>query len=212
MKKLLFLLAILCTVQSVQAQKIDYLRPVAYSKQNPSAAPTSTKPSQLWLNTETGTLWVWDKAERDWAHVANDYYGEMGISNDTIPLSFAATTADTLEELTAGFLHGFALDGDFALRYTGTKPGKFLLNYSTSFTFAEAGVMFAFVKQNTSIVYRGRSRSLVATAGNIVTSSGNCILTLEPGDRVILFFQPSSHSGSDNLTVYECNVSLTQLR
>ena len=137
----------------------------------------------------------------------------MGIENDTLTLSFAATTADTLTGMTSGFLNGFAFDSDFALRYTGNKQARFYLNYSVSFTFAEAAnTISSYIKQNTTVVYKSKRRQKVISVGDNVTSSGGCILTLEPGDRILLFFQPTTHTGSDDLTVYECNLALTQLR
>lgn len=212
MKNILILLFVGFFSAFLNAQKIDYIRGTAYSTSNPTARPTNARPYQLWKNTATGILWVWDNANSVWSRQNPEYYGEMGIENDTLTLGFAATTADTLEGVTAGLLNGFALDGDFSIRYTGEKQGRFLLNYSTSFTFAEAGTITSYVKQNTTIVYKSKRRQIVATAGNNVTSSGNCLLTLQPGDRILLFFQPTTHTGSDDLTVYECNVSLTQLK
>lgn len=216
MKQIVFVFAIiaaaLCLTNSMQAQTISSKQPVAYSASNPSAAPNGSRPQQLWLNTETGILYAWDKSASAWYRQNNDYYGEMGIDNDTLTLAFAAVTADTLEGLTAGQLHGFSLGGDHSLIYTGTKQGRFLLNYSVSFTFAEAGTLTSYVKQNTTVVNRSRRRQIVSTAGNVVTVSGECILTLSTNDKVSLWFFPTSHTGSDDLTVYECGVTLTQLR
>lgn len=93
----------------------------------------------------------------------------MGIEQDTITLAFAATTADTVEGFTAGLLHGFSLGGDHSLIYTGARQGRFLLNYSVSFTFAEAGTLTSYVKVNTDIKYKSRRRQIAATAGNVVT-------------------------------------------
>ena len=134
-----FVILLFCA--NIFAQKIDYSRPVAYSKLNPTARPTNARPYEVWKNTETGILWIWDKANGAWSRQNPEYYGEMGISNDTITLAFAATTADTLEGFTAGLLHGFSLGGDHSLIYTGARQGRFLLNYSVSFTFAEAGTL-----------------------------------------------------------------------
>lgn len=215
MKQIIFVLAIIAALvlpDRAQAQTISSKQPVAYSTANPSAAPNGSRPQQLWFNTETGILWAWDKSASTWYRQNNDYYGEMGISDDTLTLAFAAVTPDTLEGLTAGQLHGFSLGGDHSLIYTGTRQGRFLLNYSVSFTFAEAGTLTSYVKQNTTVVNRSRRRQIVATAGNVVTVSGECILTLSTNDKVSLWFFPTAHTGSDDLTVYECGVTLTQLR
>lgn len=215
MKHILFVLAIIAALvlpDRTQAQTISSKQPVAYSTANPSAAPNGSRPQQLWLNTESGILWAWDKSASTWYRQNNDFYGEMGIDNDTLTLAFAAVTPDTLEGLTAGQLHGFSLGGDHSLIYTGTRQGRFLLKYSVSFTFAEAGTLTSYVKQNTTVVNRSRRRQIVATAGNVVTVSGECILTLSTNDKVSLWFFPTTHTGSDDLTVYECGVTLTQLR
>ena len=194
------------------AQKVASTQGVAYSTSNPATAPSSGRPHQLWLNTETGILFAWDKSARAWYRQNNDLYGEMGIEQDTLTLAFAATTADTVEGFTAGLLHGFSLGGDHSLIYTGARQGRFLLNYSVSFTFAEAGTLTSYVKVNTDIEYKSRRRQIVATAGNVVTVSGSCIVTLETNDTVSLWFFPTAHTGSDDLTVYEANIALTQLR
>ena len=110
MKKIALLLTIfICAAFAAQAQRIDYLPGVAQSKLAPSAAPSMSRLSQLWYNTETGTLYAWDKLNRVWYRQNPDYYGEMGIENDTLTLAFAAVTPDTITGLTAGLLHGFAL-------------------------------------------------------------------------------------------------------
>ena len=133
------------------AQKVASTQGVAYSTSNPSAPPSNSRPYQLWLNTETGILFAWDKSARAWYRQNNDLYGEMGIEQDTLTLAFASTTADTVEGFTAGLLHGFSLGGDHSLIYTGARQGRFLLNYSVSFTFAEAGTLTSYVKVNTDI-------------------------------------------------------------
>ena len=194
------------------AQKVASTQGVAYSTSNPATAPSSGRPHQLWLNTETGILFAWDKSARAWYRQNNDLYGEMGIEQDTLTLAFAATTADTVEGFTAGLLHRFSLGGDHSLIYTGARQGRFLLNYTVSFTFAEAGTLTSYVKVNTDIEYKSRRRQIVATAGNVVTVSGSCIVTLETNDTVSLWFFPTAHTGSDDLTVYEANISLAQLR
>ena len=216
MKRIIFILALIFAALVVpdlaKAQTVSKTVGTAYSTQNPSAPPNNSRPQQLWFNTETSILWAWDKSASTWYRQNNDYYGEMGITDDTLTLSFAAVTPDTLEGLTAGQLHGFSLGGDHSLIYTGTRQGRFMLNYSVSFTFAEAGTLTSYVKQNTTVVNRSRRRQIVATAGNVVTVSGECILTLSTNDKVSLWFFPTTHTGSDDLTVYECGVTLTQLR
>jgi hypothetical protein len=216
MKRIIFILALIFAAlvfpDFSQAQTISKTVGTAYSTQNPSAAPNGSRPQQLWLNTETGILWAWDKSARAWFRQNNDLYGEMAISDDTLTLAFAAVTADTLEGFTAGQLHGFSLGGDHSLIYSGDRQGRFLVEYSVSFTFAEAGTLTSYLKQNTDIVYKSRRRQIVSTAGNNVTSSASCILVLNPGDKLSLWFFPTTHTGSDDLTVHEGGVTVTQLR
>lgn len=214
MKYILILTCCLFLAASAKlsAQRVDYVYGVAYSTQDPSAFPRTNRPWQVWKNTATGVLWNFDRTQGKWIPDNLVYYGEMGIEADTLTNAYAAAAEDTIRGFTAGLLSGFALDGDFALRYTGTTPNTFLLTYSTTVTFAEAATLTMYVKQNTSIVYKSRQRQIVATAGNNVNVSGNCLLTLSPGDRIALFLFPTSHSGSDDLTVYEANIALTQVK
>lgn len=214
MKKLLFVLMLLSLAVISSAQVVDNAPGVAQSKQNPTKSPSSARPWQVWKNTQSGAMWKWDNANRAWVHVSPEYYGEAVIEQDTLTLVWAdsVVTPDTLRGLTAGLLNGFVLDGDFALRYTGERQGRFLLNYSATFTFTEAGVISSYIKQNTTVLYKTRLRHTVATAGDNVNVAGSGLLTLQPGDRVSLFFFPTIHTGSDTLSVYECNMSLTQIK
>lgn len=173
MKHILLILTVIFALalpDFADAQKIASVQGVAYSTSNPSAPPSNSRPYQLWFNTETGILFAWDKSARAWYRQNNDLYGEMGIEQDTLTLAFAATTADTVEGFTAGLLHGFSLGGDHSLIYTGARQGRFLLNYSVSFTFAEAGTLTSYVKVNTDIEYKSRRRQIVATAGTSARS------------------------------------------
>lgn len=205
----LFLFALFATV--LTAQKVDFRLPFSYSKQNPVQVPTASK-SAFWYNTVTGILWRYDKASADWVEYNSRAYAEMGISNDTLSISFAGTTADTLEGLTSGSLSGFTHNSEGGvLTYTGLTSKKFLLTYSASFTFAEAVPVWAYIVQSGTSKLLSRTRALPATAGNTVNVSGNTILTLTTGQTVSLFFVPTTHTGTDALTVYEANVTLTEI-
>lgn len=207
---LLFILFALSTL-FVSAQKVDYRLPISYSKVNPSLVPSASK-SAFWYNTATGVLWRYDKTAAAWTEYQSRAYAEMGISNDTLSISFAATTADTLEGLTSGSLSGFTHNTEGGvLTYTGVHTKKFLLNYSASFTFAEAVPVWAYIVQSGTAKLLSRTRALPATAGNTVSVSGQTILTLTTGQTVSLFFVPTAHTGTDALTVYEANVTLTEI-
>lgn len=211
MKQTLFLLIFCFCALFASAQKIDFKQPISYSKVNPSKVPTASQ-SHFWYNTATGVLWRYDKAETAWVEYQSRAYAEMGISNDTLSISFAATTPDTLEGMTAGNLSGFTLnsDGDL-LTYTGATTKKFLLTYSASFTFAEAVPVWAYIVKSGTVQYMSRTRVLPATAGNTVNVSGTSIVSLSQGQTIALFFVPTTHSGTDALTVYEANVSLVEI-
>lgn len=40
--------------------------------------------------------------------------------------------------------------------------------------------------------------------------SGTALITLNPGDVLKVVFAPGTHTGTDVLTVYECNLNLVQ--
>lgn len=212
MKKLFFLFAFAFSFLSLKAQKVDFKQPISYSKLNPTKTPTAAQ-SAFWYNTATGVLWRYDKTTAAWVTYEDQNYAELTISNDTLSISFAGTTPDTLEGFTASNLSGFTLDTDGGvLTYTGTETKKFLLTYSVSFTFAEAVVMNAYIQKSGSIVYPTRTRNLPATAGNTVNSAATAIITLTAGQTVSLFFVPVTHTGTDALTVYEAGVTLVEIK
>ena len=211
MKQALFLLIFCFCALFATAQKITSKQPTSYSKVNPANVPTASQPN-FWYNTATGVLWRYDKAEAAWVEYQSRAYAEMGISNDTLSISFSGTTADTLEGLTSGSLSGFTHNTEGGvLTYTGANTKKFLATYSASFTFAEAVPVWAYLQQSGSAKLLSRTRALPATAGNTVNVSGQTILTLTTGQTVSLFFVPTTHSGTDALTVYEANVTLVEI-
>lgn len=213
MKQAIFLFLFAFSAVFVQAQKVDFRLPITYSKQNPAQVPTASK-SVFWYNTATRVLWHYDRTPgiTAWVEYNSRAYAEMGISNDTLSISFAATTADTLEGLTSGSLSGFTHNSEGGvLTYTGVHTKTFLVNYSASFTFAEAVPVWAYIQVSGTAKLLSRTRALPATAGNTVNVSGQTIVTLTTGQTVALFFVPTSHSGTDALTVYEANVSLIEI-
>lgn len=211
MKHILLSFCLLFAASALTAQKIDFKLPINYSKVNPSKVPTAAQ-SAFWYNSATGVLWKYDKTAAAWVEYLAKQYAEAGISNDTLSISFAGTTADTLQGLTAGNLNGFSLSGDGGyLVYNGVHTKTFAVSYSTSCTFAEASVVFAYIAKNGTADLLTRTRALPATAGNTINLSGNGIISLATGDTVSLFFVPATHSGTDALTVYEANITLTEL-
>lgn len=211
MKQTLLFVIFSLFVGFVSAQKVGYRLPISYSTVNPSLVPSASK-SAFWYNTTTGILWRYDKTAAAWVEYQSRAYAEMGISNDTLSISFAATTADTLEGFTSGSLSGFSHNSEGGvLTYTGARTKNFLLTYSASFTFAEAVPVWAYIVQSGTAKLLSRTRALPATAGNTVNVSGQTILTLTTGQTVALFFVPTAHTGTDALTVYEGNVTLVEI-
>ena len=69
MKHILLILTVIFALalpDFADAQKVASTQGVAYSTSNPTTAPISGRPHQLWLNTETGILFAWDKSARAW--------------------------------------------------------------------------------------------------------------------------------------------------
>lgn len=211
MKQTLFLLLFAFASLFADAQVVNYRLPISYSRVNPTLIPTASK-SVFWYNTATGILWHYDRTAAAWVEYQSRAYAEMGISNDTLSISFAGTTADTLEGFTSGSLSGFTHNSEGGvLTYSGPHTKKFLLTYSASFTFAEAVPVWAYIVQSGTSKLLSRTRALPATAGNTVNVSGNTIVTLTTGQTIALFFVPTTHSGTDALTVYEANVTLVEI-
>jgi len=212
MKKLLFIFSILVFAATTQAQKIDFWGQIPYSKQAPRSTPKVYE-SQFWFNTTNSTLYTFNRQTKEWESKANKpQYAEMSISNDTTSISFAATTPAPVEELTAGLMSGFSMVSDSALRYDGLAAGTFTINYSFSVSFAEAAnILNGYPVINTTPVLRSKFRQTATLTTDRVQVSGTGIISLTPGQTVRFLFFPSTHTGTDVLTIYEANVNLVQL-
>lgn len=213
MKKILLLLALVISVASgLSAQKINRWMAPAYSNRVPTSAPSLTE-SHLWFNYTNSTLYGYNRTNAEWtAFSQKAAYGEMSISNDTSTLSFTNTTPAAIGGLTAGPLSDFTLTTDSTLRYDGAVRGTFQVIYSASISFAEAGVMTGYIKAGTTILYRTRFRQSITTATterNYV--GGTALVELYPGDVLKVVFAPGTHTGTDALTVYECNLGVVQV-
>lgn len=198
---------------SLSAQKIDRWGPIPYSKQAPAKIPKVTD-SQVWYNTTTSTMSVYDRENSEWDNLrtVGISYGEMSISNDTTTLSFAATTALPVEDLTSGLIEGFTMLSDSALRWDGP-TAKFLLSYHATVSFAEAAnILNAYPVIGTTPVYRARCRQTATLVADRVNLSGSSLITLTQGQTVRLMFVPSAHTGTDVLTVYEAGLDLVELK
>lgn len=212
MKKILLFLAFaLSFMATIDAQKISRQLPVSYSTRVPANVPRVTD-SHLWFNTNTSDLYGFDRATSEWAVVSKKAaYGEMSISNDTATLSFTASNAMALDELTTGLMSDFTFTTDSTMTYGGAAAGTFRLEYSASFSFAEAAVMTGYLQIGSTPVLRSRFRQTVTTtSAERLNVAGSCIVTLTPGD-VIKFMFKSTHTGTDVLTVYEFNLNAEQI-
>lgn len=212
MKKLFFLFCFLSAL-AVNAQQVKNWGMVPYGPVTPTVKP-AVYDYHVFFNTTNSDLYTYNRTTKVWGAVAKQLaYGEMSINNDTTSISFAATTAAPVEELTAGQLSGFTMVGDSALRYDGLAAGKFLVNYSASFSFAEAAnIINGYPIINTTSFLRARFRQTATLTTDRVNVSGSGILTLTPGQTIRFMFVPSTHTGTDVLTVYEFNLNATQLR
>lgn len=214
MKKVLLLFGLLlCLATVVEAQKISRWGMIPYSTQIPTGKPTLIE-SQVWFCTTTGLLYTYNRSTAAWESVANKArYAEYSISNDTTSISFAATTPAPVEELTAGPLNGFSMVSDSALLYNGLTAGTFLLNYSASVSFAEAAnILNGYPLIGTTPVLRAKFRQTAALTTDRVQVSGTALITLTPGQTVRFAFFPTTHTGTDVLTIYEFNLNLTEIR
>ena len=213
MKNILLLFALLiCLVSSLSAQKINRWLAPAYSNRVPVTAPALTE-SHLWFNATNSTLYGYDRSTAEWTGYAKKgAYGEMSISNDTSTLSFTNTTPAAIGGLTAGPLSDFTLTTDSTLRYDGPTAATFRASYSASISFAEAGIMTGYITVGTTAQLRTRFRQTITTLTTERNNvSGTALVTLNPGDVLKVVFAPGTHTGTDVLTVYECNLGLVQV-
>lgn len=213
MKKIFFILAFATAFFStINAQIVNRWISTAYSTRVPTNTPTLQN-SHVWYNTTNSTLYGYNRTTSEWTPFSKQAaYGEISISSDTATLSFAGTTPAAIDELSAGPLSDFSFTNDSTLTYDGAQAGVFHLSYSTSFSFAEAGIMNGYIKIGSSIVTRSKFRQSVTTAtSERVNAAGSCIVSLSPGDIIRFVFAPSTHTGTDVLTVYELNLNARQI-
>jgi hypothetical protein len=138
-------------------------------------------------------------------------YGEASIfGSQTLAFLAGSTSYDTLSGYTSGELSGFLLVGG-ALKYTGTDTIKVKVTVSLSLTFAEAGQVFAGIRQNTTNVTKSRAQQKIDTAADVNNIAMTCILTLATNDLIRIELAPSAHTGDDNITVSNCNFNITEI-
>lgn len=212
MKKIFALLAFLVCFATTYSQTaarwgmVPYGKPVPYS--NPKLAE-----SQLWYSTNESNLYGYNRLTARWeAYAQKSSYGEMSISNDTSTISFAATTAAPIQDLTAGPLSGFSMVSDSVLRYDGYEARTFSINYSATILFAEAAnIITGYVEVNGSQSTRTKFRQTQTLVTENETVGGTALVTLQPGALIRFMFQPSAHTGTDILTIYQFNLNVVEV-
>lgn len=201
---------------ALQAQKINWLHTVPHSASDPSTTnkPTAAKP-HLWVNTTDGTAHVYNRETKAWSELQTTAasYGEMYIA-DTCALSFAATTALPLERLTAGVLSSdFTMVSDSVLKYTGTATKVFKADFSASLSFSEANnILSGYFIIGSTAQTKSRFKLTATTINERYVVSGTALISLSTNDTVRLMFVPSTHSGTDIITVRDGNINLTEVR
>lgn len=212
MKKILFLIAFAFAFFSAEAQKIDTRVLLPQSKRAPITAPKIADP-QVWFNTTTGDLYTYRRSTAEWRTVAAaPAYAEMSISNDTSTISFAATTPAPIQDLTVGQISGFTMVSDSVLQYDGDVAAVFRISFEASILFAEAAnIIRGYVEVNGTEQTRARFRQTMTLVTENETVAGSALVTLNPGALVRFMFQPSTHTGTDVLTIYQFNLNLVQV-
>lgn len=212
MKKILFLIAFAFAFFNAEAQKIDTRVLLPQSKRAPVTAPKIADP-QVWFNTTSGDLYTYRRSTAEWRAVATQpAYAEMSISNDTSTISFAATTAAPIQDLTVGPVSGFTMVSDSVLQYDGDVAAVFRISYSSSILFAEAAnIIRGYVEVNGSESTRTKFRQTMTLVTENEMVSGTALVMLNPGALVRFMFQPSTHTGTDILTIYQFNLNIVQV-
>ena len=199
---------------SMSAQRVKFKFPVDYLRQEPSASLTIPRSTEPQLKFFSNNLYTYNTVELAYQRFAKvPAYAEMSISNDTSTVSFAGTTATVLQDLTTGPKSGFTLISDSLLRFDGNATGTFRIEYSASLSFTEAAnIVNGFVQVNGSEVTRSRFRQTVTTANTErINVAGSFITTLAPDALVRFMLVPSTHTGSDDILVYQFNLNIVQL-
>ena len=214
MKKILFLVAFAFAFAFVaDAQKVDTRVLLPQSSRTPTARPKLSE-SHLWFNTTNSDLYKYDRTTLLWSTVqTTPTYGEMSISNDTSTISFAATTPAPIEDLTIGQASGFTMVSDSVLKYNGTEAKVFRINYSACLSFAEAAnIINGYIEVNGTANERTRFRQTITTlTAEREMVSGCALVSLNPGALIRFMFVPSTHTGTDVLTIYQFNLNAVQV-
>ena len=213
--RILYSLAFFAIIFQASAQKVYYKYPVDYTKQEPTHTVTLPSSKDNKLKFYGNNLYLYDNVDLTYRKVAKvPFYAEMSISNDTSTVTFAATTPTVLQDLTAGPISGFTMISDSLLRYDGNESGVFRVSYSASLSFTEAAnILNGYVQVNGVEVTRSRFRQTATTANTErINIAGSFLTTLAPDALLRFMLVPSTHTGSDDILVYQFNLNIVQLK
>lgn len=213
--RILFTISLFALIFQLSAQKVYWKIPVDYLKQEPTHTVTLPGSKDGKLKFYANNLYLYDNVDLTYRKVAKvPFYGEMSISNDTSTVTFAGTTATVLQDLTAGPLSGFTMVSDSLLRYDGNESGVFRVSYSASLSFTEAAnILNGYVQVNGVEVTRSRFRQTATTANTErINIAGSFLTTLAPDALLRFMLVPSTHTGSDDIVVYQFNLNIVQLK
>jgi len=212
MKKILFLAFFALAFFTAEAQTIQRWGMIPYSKPAPTGNPKVAE-SQLQYSTNFSSLYRYNRLTARWEALSSkSAYGEMSISNDTSTISFTNTTALPIQDLTAGPLSGFSMVSDSVLRYDGFESKVFRVSYSATFQFAEAANLIrGYVEVNGTQNARTAFRQTTTLTTENETVGGTALITLAPGALVRFMFFPSTHTGTDILTIPNFNLNIEEV-
>ena len=215
MKKYLFLISF--TIAFLMATNASAQTParwgsIPYGNAIPTYHP-KVQESQFWYNLVNSTLYQYNRLTALWEPMARrSKYGEMSLATGTTTISFAATTAAPVENLTVGPISGFSMVSDSVLRYTGTEAKTFSVNYSISMSFAEAAnLITGYVEVNGTESARTKFKQTLTLTTETETVGGTAILVLQPGALIRFMCAPASHTGTDILTISQFNLNIQEV-
>jgi hypothetical protein len=215
MKHLFLILMLAFTWSAVSAQRVKFKFPIDYLRQEPShtlTIPRSTEPQLKFYNNN---LYTYNTTELVYQKFAKrPAYAEMSISNDTSTVTFAGTTATVLQDLTVGPKSAeFTMISDSVLQFTGNATGVFRISYSLSMSFTEAAnIINGFIQVNGTEAPRSKFRQTITTANTERVNVAVSFIVSLPADALVrLMLQPSTHTSSDDILVYQANINIVQL-
>ena len=190
---------------------------VVFDNLTTATLPTGQTGGVVFNTTESklafydGSSWQYPVVESD--DVANQNYAEIYIlDSDPDTLSFVAGSTSRLKisETTDGESSANFTLAAGKLTYTGTANIKCAVNVSLSVTFGEAVQLYTAVHVNGVEKYKLKSTVGVATAGIMENISISGLLDISQNDYIEVYTWPATHGGTDDVIVYNYNLSVSQ--